>query len=254
VLLTVAVAACACFVSVINDLTDIAEDAMCGKPNAAAGRPRLGNAALLLACGAAGLAFAGLWWGQPLALVFYFASWVSFSLYSLPPVRLKTRGLAGVFADGCGAHLFPALLGVTLVFGAAGRSPDLFWLLGAAVWSLAYGLRGIIGHQLADDANDARAGVDTYVRRRRREHVLALCSRVLLPLEVGALAVLMASLASPLPILAVVLYALFSLGSPQESRGEAALQSTGVAFYGAVLPLTLLTAAAISRPIDALVA
>jgi len=54
----------------------------------------------------------------------YLASWSVFTLYSLPPVRLKKRGVSGCWADASGAHLFPTLLAVALCIqpacGAAG--------------------------------------------------------------------------------------------------------------------------------------
>ncbi|HEX7957960.1 MAG TPA: hypothetical protein VF508_13505, partial [Pyrinomonadaceae bacterium] len=106
----------AAYVSVINDLTDIEDDLACGKPNRLVGRSRGFVAAVLACCVAPGVAFAFYWRGDPLLLSLYLAAWVAFTLYSLPPARLKVRGMAGLLADACGAHLFPTLLVAVLVF------------------------------------------------------------------------------------------------------------------------------------------
>jgi hypothetical protein len=45
-----------------------------------------------------------------LSLSLYIMSWVAFSLYSIPPARLKTKGILGVLADASGAHLFQVAL------------------------------------------------------------------------------------------------------------------------------------------------
>src|SRR6185436_15915732 len=114
----------AAYVSVINDLTDRADDLAAGKPNRLAGRSR-GLAALLVCVPvAAGLVFAVLWRHDVLLLPLYLAAWLAFSLYSLPPFRWKTRGILGVIADASGAHLFPTLVAVVLTYREAARPVD----------------------------------------------------------------------------------------------------------------------------------
>lgn len=46
---------------------------------------------------------------SPIAVLLYLANWVVFTLYSIPPVQLKTRGIWGVLADTCGGQLLPTL-------------------------------------------------------------------------------------------------------------------------------------------------
>jgi 1,4-dihydroxy-2-naphthoate octaprenyltransferase len=88
--------------------------------------------------------------------------------YSLPPVRLKQRGLGGVLADALYAHALPlAFAGATMQAVGdtlpGGQPPEaLLWLTGLS-WSLCLGLRNILTHQLADAANDRRSGTRTFV-------------------------------------------------------------------------------------------
>src|SRR5687768_1369633 len=79
----------AAYVSLVNDVTDIEEDAAAGKANRLAGRSRAFIGLALAAAIAGGLAFAWLWRDDPLLLAAYLAAWIAYSLYSLPPVRLK---------------------------------------------------------------------------------------------------------------------------------------------------------------------
>jgi 4-hydroxybenzoate polyprenyltransferase len=104
----IGIAAAAAYVSLINDLTDLSEDAAAGKRNRLAERPRRSAVAAIGGVLTVGVAVAIVAWGdEPLALGLYAGPWVAFSLYSLPPVRLKARGALGVLADAAGAHLFP---------------------------------------------------------------------------------------------------------------------------------------------------
>ena len=62
------------------------------------------------------------------------------------------------------------------------------------------GLRNILLHQLGDRENDRRAGLQTFVLARGPVRALALVNRLLLPLEVGALAGTLMLLAPAAPV------------------------------------------------------
>jgi 4-hydroxybenzoate polyprenyltransferase len=116
-----AVAVEASYVSLVNDLTDRDIDRAAGKPNRLEARSPVFSVAALGGCVALGAALGALaWGGDGLAWSLYGGGWVAFSLYSIPPLRLKARGLAGALADASGAHLFPQLLVVSVVYGAQG--------------------------------------------------------------------------------------------------------------------------------------
>lgn len=246
-LLLVALAVCAAYVSVVNDLTDRADDAAAGKPNRQLAYPR-GPVLTLLGCTiVAGSAIAWWWRGEPLLVAAYAGSWLVFSLYSLPPFRLKARGLAGVVCDAAGAHLFPALTAI-LVASGPDRS-DAVWIAAAAVWAFAYGLRGIVWHQLADYGCDVLSDVQTFAVRRPGA-AIRLATLVAFPAELVALAIMLWRIAEPLPLIALGWYAVLLAGRVRSGltllvvmpkpRGISVLQE----YYDVFLPVALLLCAA----------
>jgi hypothetical protein len=162
--LLLAIAAAAVYASAINERTDRADDVAAGKRNRAAEQPR-SVAALLAVAVAAGLAFAWLWRADTPLLSCYLATWLAFALYSIPPFRLKKRGLAGVLCDAAGEQLFPALAAVLIACRSANRAVSGTWLVSVGVFALAFGLRGIIWHQLIDIENDRAASISTFALR-----------------------------------------------------------------------------------------
>ena len=201
----------ATYTSLVNDASDRELDRRVGKPNRLAGRSHAAIAALLGGCLAAGVALGALAWGEhPAALGAYAGSWIAFTLYSVAPVRLKARGVAGAVADAAGAHLFPALLGALAVAAAWDRDPGATWLVLVGAWSLLFGLRGALWHELGDAEVDRRAGVRTpaSVAPRRTRWV---AERVLFPLELVALGALLVDAGSVLALAALPVYGALEL-------------------------------------------
>ncbi|HEX8224159.1 MAG TPA: UbiA family prenyltransferase [Allosphingosinicella sp.] len=250
----------AVYVSVLNDLTDRDEDARAGKANRIAGAPAWLAWVAIAPAVAAGLAIAWYWRGDPLLLGCYLAAWISFTLYSLPPFRLKVRGAAGLAADAAGAQLFPTLVAVLLAFRGVGVPVDPLWLLAAGVWAFAHGLRGILWHQLLDSGADEAAGVRTFVQRVPRARAVALGNYVVWPAELAALTLLLWKLGSAGPLIGLLLYALLArqrlrifrlrpiVVEPQP-RYLVLLQE----YYTLFLPLSLLVEAALRRPADGVI-
>ncbi len=176
------------YANLLNDLCDIREDQLCGKPNRMAGRSpsfRTGALGTVLLLGV--LAGRFVWSNVPL-LALYAGIWVVFTLYSLPPVRLKVRGFLGVLADAAGAHLLPQLFGMYLIAAwGAETVPAPAWVVAVAAWSMARGVRGILWHQLCDSASDKRAGVRTFIQGLSPRLVRFLGERLCFPLEVAGL-------------------------------------------------------------------
>lgn len=201
--IVVALAAVGVGANVLNDWADIAEDRAAGKSNRLAGKPRWFP---ILVIGVTGLVGCGaLAWLRPgrAGLLLYAANVLVFFLYSVPPFRFKTRGWPGILADAAGAHTLPALFAVVSFAAAAGLRLAPVWLAIVAVWSLTYGLRGILWHQLADYENDRRTGGFTFVCRHGPMFAQRLGEWVVFPLEVLALAGLL-WWASPWPALLLV--------------------------------------------------
>src|SRR5207302_611980 len=135
-----ALAVCASYVSVLNDVTDFKDDQASGKPRRWLGRSRAYPATLLAACVAAGAGFLIVWHKDSLLFGAYLFCWVAFTLYSAPPFRLKVRGFWGVAADACGAHLFPALFAMLLVRHWTGAGVPAEWTVLIGLWSCAAGV------------------------------------------------------------------------------------------------------------------
>lgn len=250
----------AAYVSIVNDLADREEDRRAGKAN------RMGNASsgiAFVALGlpiAAGLAIAWHWRDDPLLLGCYLAAWTAFTLYSLPPFRLKTRGLAGLAADAAGAHLFPTLLAVLLAYRGAGTPPDPLWVAAAGTWALAYGLRGILWHQLLDSDADRAGGVRTFVQRVPRAHAVAFGRYVVWPVELAAIAVLLWRLGAAGPFVGLLLYGLLVRQRLHIYRMEAVIVEPRPRYllllheyYALFLPLSLLVQSALTTPVDGFV-
>lgn len=259
-LLLVAIGVGAAYVSILNDVADREEDSAAGKANRMAGRSPASIALFLALPIAIGLAVAWNWRDDPLRLFPYVAAWTAFSLYSLPPFRLKARGAAGVLADACGAHLFPTLVAVVIVLRFAGLEPDPIWLAATSLWAFAYGLRGILWHQLLDAEADRAAAVSTFVQRSGRDHAVALARYVIFPVELCAFSIVLSQMPSYLPVLFLFLYALLVKRKLRVFVMEAVIVEPRPRYliilhdyYDLLLPLALLLACAWRWPADAAV-
>lgn len=259
-LLLLALTMAATYVSLLNDWTDRADDKAAGKANrlaqASAGR----FATLLGVCLAAGAGFMVYFWyvGQAVCLL-YLGTWVVYTLYSLPPFRLKGRGLAGVLADAAGAHLFPQLLATALVICWTRQPWPLLWLATVGVWALTSGLRNIIWHQLSDAANDAQVGLRTFVTRHGAGRARWVAEWLLFPLEILTLLTLLLLGGHLAPAMALGLY-----GGLVLVRGLGWKQTLVIAqpgpnqhillneYYEVFYPLALLLTACSYRPVDGL--
>jgi len=255
--LVAALAAGAVYVSVINDITDRADDAAGGKTNRMAGRTKAQAALLVAVPVLVGLAFCYLWLGNPLLLAAYLGAWTAFSLYSLPPFRLKKRGFAGVIADASGAHLFPTLVASLLVFAHSGKPLDLPWLAAAALWAAAYGLRGNLWHQLSDLEADRAAGIATFAQRRGQAASANLARYAIFPVEAAALAALLWQMRHPLPVLLLLFYFLLVRRRMVWWEMKAVLITPRPRYlillqdyYDVFLPLAILAASALTYSAD----
>ncbi len=259
VALLLAVAACAAYVSLVNDLTDRTDDYRAGKSNRMAGRPVWQMALLLAAPLCVALAFCILWRDDPALVAAYLGSWAAFSLYSIAPVRLKTRGVFGVIADACGSHVFPTLTAALLVLRTVGSPIDPVWIGALAAWALGCGLRGILWHQLYDAEADRAAAAQTFVVRHSRLAAVRLARGALL-IETIGLAALLWQIGSVWPVAALLIYAVFAALKSRlwhvaiviaEPRDRYAI--LGQEYYTVLFPFAVLIACALRNPIDAAV-
>src|SRR5690606_28795408 len=140
----------AIYVSAINDLTDIDEDLKSGKSNRMAKIPSRYRWLIPIISAVIGVLFFYLYLPDKLSACLYILPWISFSLYSFRPFRLKQRGIWGLIADASGAHLFISLLMVSHITYISKEPFDGLWFSLIGLWSLFFGLRGILWHQFYD--------------------------------------------------------------------------------------------------------
>lgn len=177
---------------VINDCFDIEQDRLAGKSNSMANRSvtsRLAILGLILGVGWLPAIPAGY---SKLACVFLSIDFLLPTLYSIPPIRLKERGVFGVLADASAAHLLPVLLvSAVMIIGPEPLSlSQLILIVTTAAWYTLVGLRGIIDHQLVDREADIKSGVVTLATARGMIRVLKWIRRVLYVLEMISFAAL----------------------------------------------------------------
>ena len=257
--LLVALSAGAIFASVVNDVTDLAEDARAGKPNAVARMPKGTPGLILAGTAAVGAVIAWAWRGDPLLASVYIAAWAAFLAYSVPPLRLKARGVWGMVAMGLGEAALPSLVAALLCAHAAARPAPRLWIAAVALWAFCHGVRAIVWHQLGDAEADARASVGTVVRRRGAAFAIKLAVQAAFPIELTALAIMLVMLGSALPFVGLALYLAFiplrmrfwknvPVIVEPVPRHYLLMQD----YYLCLLPLAVLIALAIDHPPDAL--
>lgn len=191
VLLTASGITCAVYASVFNDLLDQKEDRLAGKTTGMMALSRCGKGSVLTATGAAMIAVGCLLFRFPSAFLCFLAISINYTIYSLPPVRLKARGAWGVLSIAVGEHLLAALLAAALVTSATATTPPVPWLIAVAVWSVALGLRSILWHQLCDYQNDRASHTHTLGAKYAPAFLRRLGERYVFPLEVGAFGMLL---------------------------------------------------------------
>lgn len=252
--LLLAIVPAAIYASLINDVTDLAGDGKAGKQNRLAALGRLNIATLVALTVGAGFFFAWTWRDNGRLLWCYLATWLSFTFYSIPPFRLKERGTAGVLCDAAGELLFPALAAVFLAARAAHEAVGTVWMASVALWALAYGLRGIVWHQLTDVDNDRVAGFSTCARRHPRGAPI-IGTFIVFPIELGSLAAMLWQIGSAWPPLFLMLYALYAVRSARRSGRSPVIvvpkQRFFIVlhqFYSDLFPVGLLVTASLRDP------
>lgn len=148
-----------------NDLCDVESDAKAGKRNVL-GEFTLPVRLLLIVMPLAIGIISWLLIDRGLGSSFLFVMQVfALVIYSVPPFRLKNKGLAGVVADAFYGHINPVLI-TLLAFGFWHVQDNAIIFLSVITVSTSLkGIRNILLHQLDDRKNDKRAEVRTFVVR-----------------------------------------------------------------------------------------
>jgi len=195
---------------VVNDIFDLEADRLAGKVNRLATKRPIWRWLLALGFLCAGFvpAAALSYPAGAVALLAFNYLWPT--IYSVPVLRLKERGLFGVACDVLGSHVTPTVFVLALFAAAApdegGPAPIA---IVATLWAAVLGFKGILHHQVADRENDIRSGLVTFATRADVGSLQRFLTRfnLLVELPVSALFVVMAALWCPLAIAALLLYA-----------------------------------------------
>ncbi|MET4082117.1 4-hydroxybenzoate polyprenyltransferase [Pedobacter sp. UYP30] len=244
----------AIYVSVINDITDIREDAIAGKRNSMANVNPWVQSAVVLLCLLFGAYVISILYPDVLSMLFGALTYIVFTLYSVKPIRLKKRGIWGVFCDAAGAHLFPSLvMAINLMF-FFGHRPNLLLTVAIGIWSFTYGLRGILWHQFSDKENDLKSGTTTFASTTNAAKFKPI-EIVIFILEISALAVMLFQVADVYVTAALILYVIFVMSRRYVLhykvfiilvRKDTPHQIIMNEYYFVFLPLSLLLSNAIS--------
>lgn len=174
----------AIYASIVNDFCDCRADQIAGK-NKLMGMISPGLRLVLLLSSLALLAATIICLQTNiLALTCFIGVILVFTCYSMPPIRLKERGFAGLAAIAVGEHVLPSLLAIALVLPQLKEPVAPFWIVAISIWSGAFGLRGIVWHQINDLQSDVLSDVQTAVREYGPTTMRHLIKTVIFPLEV----------------------------------------------------------------------
>jgi 4-hydroxybenzoate polyprenyltransferase len=189
---------CAAFLAFgygVNDFSDRDTDRRAGKGNAMDRLGPAGAVAWLLVLLGIGLAALGPYLADRRLALMVASTYALALAYSLPPLRLKERGLAGLLACALAQRSLPLLVGAALF-----RRFDLNLWLFCALFALV-GLRWILLHQVLDAQFDEQARVHTFVLTAGTKFSLFLMKMVVFPLELATLSAWLISASRDLPAL-----------------------------------------------------
>lgn len=149
------------YASVFNDFMDMEQDRGADKITPMINLPQWQRVSVILLSLSLMFIVSCLLYHLPRALTCFLLIWVGYTAYSLPPIRLKERGVLGILCIAIGEHVLAALLAVFVVVEMTGCAVSLPWLCALGVWSTGFGCRGILWHQLNDIENDRMVGCTT---------------------------------------------------------------------------------------------
>lgn len=205
-LIIVAGSAAAIYASVFNDFIDMDQDRAAGKTTPLMTLPKSLRWLTLLSSIALNISVCFLLFGLKSAFCVFLIIWLNYTLYSLPPFRLKERGALGVLAIAIGEHLLAGLLAVFIFAEFISLTLDPVWLFSVLAWSLCFGCRGIIWHQLADIKNDIQSNCVTFGVQVGETTLKRIGEFFIYPVEIGCFTIMLLSVNCPLSWVFLAVY------------------------------------------------
>lgn len=162
-----------------NDWCDIKSDAIAGKKNRLASL----NPILQIVVVVVPLLIGCFFW-MPVSItasILFSLQIISLIIYSVPPFRLKNRGVLGVAADAFYGHINPVFI-TLFVFSFFDATGSYYKVLIGSVLFVATslkGIRNILLHQIEDRKKDKQAGIQTFVVKNSALFTLYFVNRLL---------------------------------------------------------------------------
>ena len=164
----------------------------------------------------------------------YFLSIFSYSLYSIPPIRLKEDKYFGILTDALGAHSFASVFIVMYVYNLIKIEPNYNWVVAVFVWSFTYGVRGIVWHQFIDKEADCKVGINTFANSLNTKKLSNLVISFFI-IEFLTLLYLLLFLSSWLLIVAFLLYLMVTIARHFVYSSKIILAIPNSSFYQILL-------------------
>ena len=169
---------------IVNSYCDRKIDLAAGKPNTLAFVSEKGGQELVALVMMASLVTIFLiYLEQPVVLFLFYLTIAIAVLYSLPPIRLKERGIFGLIAAAVAQRTLP----VAIVFHAMEAWNWTALIL--CLLSTLIGMRYIIVHQIKDESADLLARVQTVATTRGNAFLRRLLKQIIFPLELVTLVI-----------------------------------------------------------------
>ncbi|MFO1057561.1 MAG: cytochrome P450 [Dongiaceae bacterium] len=234
----------AAFGHIVNDYADREVDRLAGKARPIGDFGEPAALALMIAPAAATMAIA-LWRFDRGTVALTAAALAVAALYSLPPARLKTRGVLGLVAATLAQRTAPLAIGIQALQG---------WDAGAAAIVLlgtCIGVRFILVHQALDWENDLRTGVETVGTRISRVGLFQLVKRRVFPVECAGVVLTAAAVSGRAPLVLAV-FVLFLLKEAvywrRGARPRPVTYDLFSDFYCVLLPVALSLSLTLAEP------
>lgn len=167
----------------INDFCDMSYDIAAGKKKAVHEIPKIVFIAIILLVVFISVLHL-LYLKEPFYIVAYIVSSILATLYSMPPIRFKSRGFSGIVVDGLIEKTLPVLMVFTFFHHF---SIDTLIFL---VASFSIGTVEIVTHQIYDYESDSKTGVRTFAVNTGLDKVLRIYRRFVCPFS-GAVVILL---------------------------------------------------------------
>jgi hypothetical protein len=234
------IACVATYGHIVNDACDVEADRRANKPNAMANLGVGARTLLALVFFALGFLPASVAGYSYLTLALLAANYLWPTLYSIPGIRLKERGLFGVVCDAMGSHVTPTLLCLSAFDLVRADASIGLWMFGGAatLWAAVLGIKGILHHQIYDRVNDIESGTVTFATVVGPARIIRFLTWFNIAVELPVSAGLTATVLYPCPFAAAALALYVSTQTLRYRLGERLTMASDAQMTRAILPFT----------------